>query len=109
MKKGTKIWLWIALILSICTIILNAAEQRWLSVGIAGIALFGLVLLLWKQKKTGFYLLCCCNVLSFAVGAYGSIQGGTGVFVSILMAFIGSALIPVVTFILIHSQWNELK
>lgn len=109
MKKGAKVWLWIALVMSVCTTILNATESRWLSVGIAVAALVGLCLLLLKQKKMGFYLMCCCNTLSFIVGTSGSIQGGTDILISVLMSFIGSAMIPVITFLFIRSQWKTLE
>lgn len=109
MKKSTNIWLWIALILSSCTTILNATQTRWLSVGIAIIALSGLCVLLFKQKKAGFCILCVCNVLSFLVGVFSGNQGGTNIFLTVLMSFIGSALIPSVTWIFLRDQWENLS
>lgn len=109
MKKGTKIWLWFALMLSACISVLNATEGRWTSVAIAIVALSGLCLLLLKQKKIGFYIMCACSTLSFFIGVYGGIQGGTGIFVSVLMSFIGSALIPAITFFFVRSQWKQLR
>lgn len=109
MKKGTKIWLWFALVLSVCTTILNATEGRVLSVIIAIVALAGLCLLLLKQKKMGFDIMCACNAVSFLVGAYGSIQGGAGVVLSIVMSLIGAAIIPGITFLFIRSQWKDLQ
>ena len=49
MKKGTKIWLWIALILCIATTALNAASGRILSVVIALGSIAGLCLLLFRE------------------------------------------------------------
>lgn len=109
MKKGVKIWLWIALVMCVCTTVLNATQSRWPTVGIAVVAVVGLCLLLFKQKRMGFYILCCSNALSFVVGVYGGIQGGTSVLLSVLMSLIGSALVPVITFLFIHSQWKELQ
>lgn len=97
------------MILSICTTTLNGMEGRWLSVEIAIVALIGLCLLLFKQMRLGYCIMCGCNLLAFIVGAYQGIQGGTDMFLSVLMSFIGSALIPVVTFFFIFHQWKELK
>ena len=46
MKKSSKIWLWIALVLCLCTTGLNLAEGRWLSVAIAILSIAGLCALL---------------------------------------------------------------
>lgn len=109
MKRSAKIWLWAALVLSVCTTSLNGMEDRWLSVVIAVISLAGLCLLLFREKKAGFYLMCGSNVLSFLVGAVGGIQGGTGVILSVVMSLTGAALIPAVTYFFIRSCWTDLK
>lgn len=109
MKKGTKIWLWIALVLSVATTILNAIEGRWPSVAIAVVAMSGICLLLFKQKRKGFYIMCICCVLSFLVGSYQGINEGTNVFVSIGMSLIGAALIPAITYTFIRKQWDKLQ
>ena len=54
MTKGTKIWLWCALVLSVLTTMMNGVSGRWISVVIAVAALAGLVVLLFTQKKWGF-------------------------------------------------------
>mgnify|MGYP005803382725 CR=1 FL=1 len=47
MKKPAKIWLWIALVLCVCTTGLNLSEGRWLSVAIAVVSIIGLCALLF--------------------------------------------------------------
>lgn len=42
MKNATKIWLWIALVLCVCTTGLNLSQRRWLSVAIALVSIVGL-------------------------------------------------------------------
>ena len=109
MKKSTKIWLWFALILCAATTVLNASYGRWPSVVIAVVSLVGLGLLLFRQKKFGFFLMCICYVLSFLVGVVGGASGGTSLAVSIAMSLIGSALVPVVTALFLRGQWDQLK
>ena len=109
MKKSTKIWLWIALIICVATTIMNATMGRWPSVIVAAVAIIGLCLLLFKEMKSGFILMCCCYVVSFIIGVYGGITGDTNVAISIIMSFIGSALIPCITAIFLRGQWDRLK
>lgn len=107
MKKASKIWLWIALVLCVCTTCLNLSEGRWLSVAIAVVSIAGLCLLLFRQQKLGFLIMCVCALGSFVVG---SVQNFADLgAVSILMSFIGSALVPGITGLFIKSQWNELN
>lgn len=107
MKKSSKIWLWVALVLCVCTTGLNLSEGRWLSVAIAVVSIIGLCVLLFTERKAGFIVMCVCAVCSFLVGSVQNFaQLGA---VSILMSFIGSALVPVITGLFIKSQWNELK
>ena len=102
MSKASKIWLWIALVMCVCTTGLNLSEGRWLSVGIAVISIIGLCMLLFGQHKAGFVIMCVCAVGSFVVGASQNFaQLGA---MSILMSLIGSALVPVITGLFIKSQ-----
>lgn len=109
MNKLSKVWLWAALILCACTAALNALSGRWLSVVIAVVSIAGMVLLLARERKLGFWVMCVCAVLSCIVGSVQSIQGGTGVLISVGMSLIGSALVPTVTALVLHSQWERLK
>ena len=109
MTKGTKIWLWCALVLCALTTILTAASGRWLSVAIAVVSLGGLCVLLFTQKKWGFILMCVCYILSFCNGVYQGVIGESGMLAAIVMSFIGSALVPVVTYLFLRKSWNELK
>ena len=107
MSKASKIWLWIALVMCVCTTGLNLSEGRWLSVGIAVISIIGLCMLLFGQRKAGFVIMCVCAVGSFVVGASQNFaQLGA---MSILMSLIGSALVPVITGLFIKSKWSQLQ
>ena len=109
MKKGTKIWLWIALILCIATTALNAASGRILSVVIALGSIAGLCLLLFREKKMGFWLLCGCYVLSFVNGVVSGILGGTNIVATVVMSLIGSRLVPGITYLFLRGQMDQLK
>lgn len=109
MTKGTKIWLWCALVLSVLTTIMNGTYGRWLSVVIAVAALAGLCVLLFTQKKWGFLLMCACAVLSFVNGVYQGVIGQSGMVAAIVMSLIGAALIPGVTYAFLRKNWSELK
>ncbi len=107
MNKASKIWLWVALVLCVCTTGLNLSEGRWLSVGIAVVSIIGLCILLFGQRKAGFIIMCVCAVGSFVVGASQNFAELGAV--SILMSLVGSALVPVITGLFIKSQWSQLK
>lgn len=108
MKKSAKIWLWIALVLCVCTTGLNLSEGRWLSVAIAVVSIVGLCALLFGQRKAGYVVMCLCAVGSFVVGVSQNV-GMLGAAPAIGMSLIGSALVPVITGLFIKSQWKELK
>lgn len=109
MKKSTKIWLWFALILCVCTTILNATQSRWLAVGIAVVSIGGLCVLLFKEKKVGFYVMCICACASFIVGSVNGIRGDTGILLSVGMSLIGASIVPLITFLFVRSQWKEMN
>lgn len=108
MKKASKIWLWFALVLCVCTTALNLTEGRWLSVVIAAISIAGLCVLLFTQRKAGYLVMCVCAVGSFLVGAVQNIQL-LGAPTAILMSLIGAALVPGITGLFIKSQWKDLQ
>ena len=108
MKRTSKIWLWIALVLCVCTTGLNLAEGRWLSVTIAILSIAGLCALLFAGRRLGYIVMCLCAVGSFAVGVAQNV-GALGAVTAVVMSLIGSALVPVVTGLFIRSQWRELK
>ncbi len=109
MTKGTKIWLWCALVLSVLTTMMNGVSGRWISVVIAVAALAGLVVLLFTQKKWGFLLMCVCAVLSFLNGVYQGVIGQSTMVAAVVMSLIGAALIPGVTYAFLRKSWGELK
>lgn len=108
MKKSARIWLWIALVLCVCTTGLNLSEGRWLTVAIAAVSIIGLCTLLFGRRKAGYLVMCVCAVGSFIAGVTSN-MAALGAAMSIVMSLIGSALVPVITGLFIRSQWKELK
>lgn len=107
MKRSTKIWLWFALVLCAAVTVLNACYGRIPSVIISLVSLVGLGLLLFRQQKFGYFLMCGCYVLSFVVAVLGSLSSGN-LLVSIIMSIIGSLLVPVITWLFIRRDWAQL-
>jgi Zn-dependent protease with chaperone function len=108
MRRSTKVWLWFALILCAATTVLNASYGRIPSVVVAIVSLIGLCLLLFKQKKQGFLLMCGCYVLSFVIAVVGSLSSDA-LLLSIVMSFVGSILVPGITWLFLRRDWNQLQ
>lgn len=106
MRKSAKIWLVIAILLCACVTVLNFTEGRIPSVILALVEIAALVVLLVKEKKAGFWLLCGCYLLSFLTGG---ITGGTGILLSAGASAIGSVLIPGITWLFLRKDLPNMR
>ena len=109
MRKSAKIWLVIAILLCACVTVLNFTEGRIPSVILALVEIAALVILLVKEKKAGFWLLCGCYLLSFLTGVIGGIIGGTGILLSVGASAIGSVLIPGITWLFLRKDLPNMR
>lgn len=116
MRKSAKIWLVIAILLCACVTVLNFTEGRIPSVILALVEIAALVVLLVKEKKAGFWLLCGCYLLSFLTGVIGGITGviggitgGTGILLSVGASAIGSVLIPGITWMFLRKDLPNMR
>ena len=112
MRKSAKIWLVIAILLCACVTVLNFTEGRIPSVILALVEIAALVILLVKEKKAGFWLLCGCYLLSFLTGVIGGITGGTGgtgILLSVGASAIGSVLIPGITWLFLRKDLPNMR
>lgn len=109
MRKSAKIWLVIAILLCACVTVLNFTEGRIPSVILALVEIAALVVLLVKEKKAGFWLLCDCYLLSFLTGVIGGITGGTGILLSVGASAIGSVLIPGITWLFLRKDLPNMR
>ena len=109
MRKSAKIWLVIAILLCACVTVLNFTEGRIPSVILALVEIAALVVLLVKEKKAGFWLLCGCYLLSFLAGVIGGITGGTGILLSVGASAIGSVLIPGITWLFLRKDLPNMR
>lgn len=109
MRKSAKIWLVIAILLCACVTVLNFTEGRIPSVILALVEIAALVILLVKEKKAGFWLLCGCYLLSFLTGVIGGITGGTDILLSVGASAIGSVLIPGITWLFLRKDLPNMR
>ena len=109
MRKSAKIWLVIAILLCACVTVLNFTEGRIPSVILALVEIAALVVLLVKEQKAGFWLLCGCYLLSFITGVIGGITGGTGILLSVGASAIGSVLIPGITWLFLRKDLPNMR
>lgn len=109
MRKSAKIWLVIAILLCACVTVLNFTEGRIPSVILALVEIAALVILLVKEKKAGFWLLCGCYLLSFLTGVIGGITGGTSILLSVGASAIGSVLIPGITWLFLRKDLPNMR
>ena len=109
MKKSAKIWLVIAILLCACVTVLNFMEGRIPSVILALAEIAALLVLLVREKKSGFWLLCGCYLLSFLTGVVGGITGGTGILLSVGASAIGSVLIPGITWLFLRRDLPAMQ
>ena len=109
MRKSAKIWLVIAILLCACVTVLNFTEGRIPSVILALVEIAALVVLLVKEKKAGFWLLCGCYLLSFLTGVIGGITCGTGILLSVGASAIGSVLIPGITWLFLRKDLPNMR
>ena len=109
MRKSAKIWLVIAILLCACVTVLNFTEGRIPSVILALVEIAALVVLLVKEKKAGFWLLCGCYLLSFLTGVIGGITSGTGILLSVGASAIGSVLIPGITWLFLRKDLPNMR
>ena len=109
MRKSAKIWLVIAILLCACVTVLNFTEGRIPSVILALAEIAALVILLVKEKKAGFWLLCGCYLLSFLTGVIGGITGGTSILLSVGASAIGSVLIPGITWLFLRKDLPNMR
>ena len=104
MRKSAKIWLVIAILLCACVTVLNFTEGRIPSVILALVEIAALAVLLVKEKKAGFWLLCGCYLLSFLTGVIGG-----GILLSVGASAIGSVLIPGITWLFLRKDLPNMR
>lgn len=106
MSKGLKVWLWVIFVINILSavsmLVLVAMNPLYIVSIIAEILLIaGICMLLFCQKKLGFYLLCAGAVVAFIL----NLVLGLG----ILRALVGLIVTPLVTYLLMKNDWDTFK
>jgi len=106
LNTGAKVWLWFALIVNVLTFIISIPVTLMLG-GIYYISLIcsigmivGIAIILFKKKKIGYFACCGCAVVSFILNLV--------LHTNIIFAVIGAVGFPLITYLVLRSQWNEL-
>lgn len=109
---GAKVWLWLVLVLnaiSALTSIMTIAASPLtgiLSVLAGALAAVGAAVLMFKMTKMGFYIICggaVCGMIGSIITS-ATLLGAAGIVGSV----VGAVLMPLITFFVIKSKWNEL-
>lgn len=99
MTKGCKIWLWILLIgggisvLSGLAALSVSAGLGFFTIIVGGAQIAGIALMLFKQKKEGFYIQCAASVISFLLNVTHNVNP--------VFSIIAAAVAPAVTYYLV--------
>lgn len=114
LNTGARVWLWIVFVLNIVGCVLAAIGSLGLlavaglgtfiitliSIAINVVLIIGVALMLFNSQKSGFYLMCGCA----AVGLVLNLILGTG----LIRAIIGAIVCPLITYLFLREQWNEM-
>jgi len=106
MSSGLKIWLWIVLVLNALSLvgtIIAAILAPLLFFSAIGTVLIivGVCMILFKQKKLGFYIICG----TVAIVLVFNIIGGNGIILSIISAVI----MPGITYLFMKPTWDSFS
>jgi len=106
LNTGAKIWLWFALVVNVISFIVSIPAV--LLVGGIYYLLFvleigmiaGVAVMLFTKKKLGYFVCCGCGLITFILNL---ILG-----VNIISAVWGLVGFPLITYLVLKSQWKEL-
>jgi len=107
-KGFAKVWLWLCFVCNIITLLANLGllgagrlsnNVGFILVASSALQIAGLVQLLFKQKKVGFYMVCAAAALALI----GNIIMG-----NLVMGLIGAVGGIAILYAAIHSYWDML-
>ena len=102
MNTGLKVWLWIVFVINIISGVMMIPLMLIQPLLIAEVLIIvGAGLILFAQKKVGFYLMIACA----AIGLVINIFGGVGVAKSIISA----VLCPLITYLFMQKDWDSFQ
>lgn len=106
MTTGLKVWLWVVFVLNIISAVTSVFAAMllpilWVSVVLEIVIIVGIGLLLFGQKKIGYYLVCAMAVLGLIV----NVVLGT----NIIYAVISAVLMPLITWLLMKNTWDQFE
>ena len=107
MTKGCKIWLWIIFVCNVLSTILGITTisidpKVGIYTVLAGLVMVsGIALLLFKQKKVGFYLIVAVAAIGIVFNALNG--------VNIVFALISAIISPAITYYFINKNCAYFK
>lgn len=110
MSKILKIWLWVVLVTSSLAEFLNLvaaflSPTFLINVVLTGCTIVGVALLLFKQKKVGFYIVCGGQLIYLLIIIALNISSLT--VLSLLATALNAFLTPALIYVLMKPCWNE--
>ncbi len=106
MNTGLKVWLWIVFVINIISGVMMIPLmliQPLLIVSLIAevLIIVGAGLILFAQKKVGFYLMIACATIGLVINIFG----GVGVVKSIISA----VLCPLITYLFMQKDWDSFQ
>jgi len=103
MSNGLRIWLWVILVLNVIGIIGSVGTAllipiAWVSVLLSVLIIAGISLLLFKQKRVGYYMVIGAALLGLIVNV--------AVGVNIIYAVFAAVCMPLITWLFLRNNWS---
>ena len=107
LSSGAKGWLWFLFIVNIIGGVFTLIGLFF--TGFSGLfslissllLIAGVAIMLFQQRKLGFYLMCAAAALSFLI----NLINGTG----IIAAALGAVLCPLITYLVLKNCWDQMS
>jgi hypothetical protein len=103
MNTGLKVWLWIVMIVNaiaaISTILVALLVPILFVSALSSIVIIvGAALILFKQKKVGFYVICCMAIVNLVF----NVIGGN----NMVMSLVSAVVMPGIIYLLMKPTWD---
>lgn len=122
LNTALKVWLWIVFVVNIISAIVSLVGIPMalllgpvvvilyvVSVVLYVVLLVGVATMLFKQKKSGFYLICGSVVANFIIEIILDVLLGTFAVSGIVTALIRVVLFPLVIYLFAKPDWDKLN
>lgn len=125
-STGLKVWLWFVIVVNGLSAVKNVFNigssplSTVISIVVEAALIYACVMIMFQMKKFGFKLMCIVAIVNavlsilimiIAGAAAGALTGSAAVglasgAIGIVVVIIGAALCPLITYLLMKSQWE---